>query len=81
MAAFVIGGFFLNRGHFDLTYHVSAIATSIYFIVRMEAATPVLSTSTSSVPVPAPVTAALPTPRWERQPRIAPTGAVWANRT
>jgi probable O-glycosylation ligase (exosortase A-associated) len=79
MAAFVIGGFFLNRGHFDLTYHVSAIATSIYFVVRVEAATPVLSTS--SVPVPAPVTSALPTPRWERQPRIAPAGAVWANRT
>lgn len=33
---FMIGAFFLNRGHFDLTYHLLAMVSSLLWIVRFE---------------------------------------------
>ena len=69
MAGFVIGGFFLNRGHFDLTYHVAALATAIHFAVRAAAfATAPESESSDSATAAAHV-ADPARPRWGREAR------------
>src|SRR5690606_28600764 len=36
LAAFVVGGFFLNRGHFDLSYHLIGIGVGLAWVVRSE---------------------------------------------
>lgn len=38
MAGFMVGAFFLNRGHFDLSYQMVAIGAAILFVVRREVA-------------------------------------------
>lgn len=39
LAGFMVGAFFLNRGHFDLSYHLVGVAVGLSYIVRTEAAT------------------------------------------
>ncbi|MBK8977562.1 MAG: putative O-glycosylation ligase, exosortase A system-associated [Planctomycetes bacterium] len=38
IAGFMLGGFFLNRAHFDLLYHWLGIVTAMVFVARMELA-------------------------------------------
>ncbi len=37
MAGFMLGSFFLNRAHFDLTYHWVALAGALGYVARVEA--------------------------------------------
>ena len=55
LTGFLVGAFFLNRGHFDLVYQILAIVTVIFFLVRKEnrAGTRPEAAAPSSRPPPA----------------------------
>jgi probable O-glycosylation ligase (exosortase A-associated) len=36
LAGFMLGAFFLNRGHFDLSYHLVGVGAALLFLVRSE---------------------------------------------
>lgn len=76
MFGFVIGGFFLNRGHFDLTYQVAGLASAIYFTVRAHAFAPAVVAETAQTSEPRPATASLDVrPVWGR---ATADGPRWA---
>jgi putative inorganic carbon (HCO3(-)) transporter len=89
MLGFIIGGFFLNRGHFDLTYQVSGLATALYFTVRAHvfrtAAAPAGPAALATVPAsasPSPPRSELPAesprPIWGRPQFGLPGAPRWA---
>jgi hypothetical protein len=59
---FLVGGTFLNRGHFDLIYHLLAAVTALSFLARRE-----LAGAGESAPE-----LALTGP-----PRVVPAGRPW----
>ena len=68
-AGFMVGGFFLNRAHFDLIWHWMAIVTSLSFIVRRElASAPAEEPASNSTTVP---TTAAPSREVEWRPAAA----------
>jgi probable O-glycosylation ligase (exosortase A-associated) len=73
--SFIVGGTFLNRGHFDLIYHFLALVGSTVLVVRATLARgPVPESDDEDAPAPAgPITVAWRSPdnaaampRWER---------------
>jgi probable O-glycosylation ligase (exosortase A-associated) len=68
-AGFMIGAFFLNRGHFDLFYHWCGLLTAFAFIYRAEVARtrqPAAVEVVRGVEVQRRAVAATPLPRWSR---------------
>ncbi len=48
MASFMVGAFFLNRGHFDLSYHWVAVVSGVLFVAQREVALGGVSESAGS---------------------------------
>ncbi|MBI5850158.1 MAG: putative O-glycosylation ligase, exosortase A system-associated [Planctomycetes bacterium] len=63
---FLVGGFFLNRGHFDLTYQVVGFASAIYFTARAHAVLPADAADPVVATPGGPVAALVPRPVWGR---------------
>ncbi|MFO1052097.1 MAG: putative O-glycosylation ligase, exosortase A system-associated [Planctomycetota bacterium] len=78
MAGFVIGGFFLNRGQFDLTYQVSALASAVYFSVRAAAYGAPETGPATDRPSGRVATAVEETPRFGRLPGPPRRDLVWS---
>jgi hypothetical protein len=74
---FMVGGTFLNRGHFDLIYHFLALVGSTVLVVRRSLAMgPVEETASEGAPARAgPVTVA-----W-RSPNVAVAMPRWGRTT
>jgi len=68
IAGFMVGSFFLNRGHFDLVYHYLALMSCVVFVARDELATKrgteVVRQDQRAEVVPRPVLAGSSLQRW-----------------
>ena len=70
MATFLVGATFLNRGHFDLVYHLVALTSCMVYVARKEVA---LSPEASSSPEEAPSGIEV---RWRSQAGPSPGGGT-----